>query len=54
MCTHEIQPIQHTHQGEDKKQFHLEPNRYFSKMMRMTTNTHLNIITETIHHYAAG
>jgi len=47
--THEIQPIQHTHQGEDKKQVKLEMNMYFSKLMRMTTSTHLKISTNTMH-----
>ena len=48
-CTHAIQPIQHTHQGEDKKQVQLDPNGYFSKLMCMTTNTHLKISMDTMH-----
>ena len=49
MNTHAIQPIQHTHQGEDKKKFQLELNMYFGKLMRLTTNTHLKIIKDTMH-----
>ena len=41
--THAIQPIQHTHQGEDKKQVQLGLNMYFDKLKRVTTNTHLKI-----------
>ena len=49
VCAHVIQSIQKTHQGEDKKQVQLEPNGYFNKLMHMTTNTHLNISTDTMH-----
>lgn len=52
--THAIQPIQHTHQGEDKKQVQLEPNEYFSKLMHMTTSTHLKINTDIMHKCAAN
>ena len=48
-CMYEIQPIQHTHQGEDKKQVQLGLNMYFGKLMRMTTSTHLKINTDTMH-----
>ena len=51
--THAIQPIQHTHQGEDKKQVQLEMNMYFSKLMRMTTSTHLKSSTDTMHQCVA-
>ena len=53
-CTHEIQPIQHTHKGEDKKQVQLGLNMYFGKLMCMTTNTHLNIRTDTMHQFVAS
>ena len=46
--THATQPIQHTHQGEDKKQVQMELNMYFGKLMCMTTNTPLNINTNTM------
>ena len=52
--THAIQPIQHAHQGEDKKEVQLGLNMYFSKLMCMTTNTHLNIITNTINQCVVG
>ena len=45
---HAFQPIQHTHQGEDKKQVQLELNMYFGKLMHMTTNTHLKISMDTM------
>ena len=54
MCTHAIQPIQHTHQGEDKKQVQLELNMYFGKLMCMTTNTHLKISMDTMYQCVAG
>jgi len=47
--THVIQPIQQTHQGEDKKKVQLELNMYFGKLMCMTTNTHLKISMDTMH-----
>lgn len=47
--THAIQPIQHTHQGEDKKNFQLGLNMYFGNLMRMTTSTHLKINMEIMH-----
>lgn len=47
--THAIQPIQHTHQGEDKKQVQLELNMYFDKLMRMTASPHLKISTDIMH-----
>ena len=47
--THAIQPIQHTHQGEHKKQVQLELNMYFDKLMCMTTITHLKISTDNMH-----
>ena len=50
LCMHVIQPIQHTHQGEDKKQVQLKLNMYFSKLMHITTSTHLKIIKNNIHH----
>ena len=43
VCMHATQPIQHTHQGKDKKQVQLELNMYFDKLMHMTTNTPLKI-----------
>jgi len=52
--THAIQLIQHTHESEDKKQVQLELNMYFGKLMRMTSSTHLNIITYTMHKCVAG
>ena len=52
--THVIQPIQHTHQGEDKKQVQLGLNMQFGKLMRMTTNTHLKISTDTMHQCVVG
>jgi len=54
VCTHAIQPIQHTHQGEDKKQVELELNMYFGKLMHMTTNAHLKINTDTMHQGVSG
>jgi len=51
---HVIQPIQHTHQGEDKKQVQLGLNIHFGKLMRMTTNTHLKISMDTMHQCVAG
>ena len=47
--THAIQPIQHTHQGEEKKKIQLGLNMYFDKLMCMTTSTHLKISMDTIH-----
>ena len=52
--TNAIQTIQHDHQGEDKRQVQLGPNMYFSKLMRMTTNTHLKIGTSTMHQCVVG
>ena len=52
--THVIPPIQHTHQGEDKKQVQLELNMYFSKLMHMNTNAHLKISTDTMHQCVFG
>jgi len=49
VCVFAIQPIQHTHQGEDKNQVQLELNMYFGKLIRMTTSTHLKINMETMH-----
>lgn len=54
MCTHAIQPIQHIHQGEDKKQVSQERNMYFGKLMHITINTHLKINIDTMHHCVAG
>jgi len=54
VCTHAIQLLQHTHQGKDKKQVHLEMNMYFDKLMRMTTNTHLKINIDTMHQCVFG
>jgi len=51
---HEIQPIQHTPQGEDKKKVQLELNMYFGKLMHMTTNTHLKFSMDTMHQCVAG
>ncbi len=51
---HAIQLIQRTHQGEDKKQVQLELNMHFGKLMRMTTNTHLKINTNTMHQCVAS
>ena len=51
---HAIQPIHHAHQGEDKKQVELELNMYFSKLMPMTTNTHLKIEINTMHECVTG
>ena len=48
-CMHAIQPIQHTHQGEDKKQVQLGLNVHFGKLMHMTTRAHLKINTDTMH-----
>ena len=52
--THAIQPIQHTHQGEDENQVQLALNVYFGKLMCMTTSTHLKISTDTMHQCVAG
>jgi len=52
--THAIQPIQHTHQAEDKRKVKLELNMYFSKLIRMTTSTHLKINTDTMHQCVSG
>ena len=54
VCTHEILPIQHTHQGKDKKQVQLELSMYFDKLMRMTTSTHLKINMDTMHQCVVG
>lgn len=54
VCTHAIQPIQHTHQGEDKKQVQLETNMYFCKLMHMNTCTHLKISMDSIHQCVAS
>jgi hypothetical protein len=53
VCMHAIQPIQHTHQGEDKKQVQLELNMYFDKLMCIT-HTHLKISTDTMHQCVSG
>ena len=53
-CTHAIQPIQHTYQGEDKKQVHLGLNMHFGKLMRMTTSTHLKISMDIMHQCVSG
>jgi len=52
--THAIQPVQHTHQGEDKKQVQMDLNMYFDKLMRMTIGKHLKISIETMHQCVAG
>ena len=52
--THAIPPIWHTHQGKDEKQVSLELNMYFDKLMRMVTNTHLEISADTMHQYVCG
>lgn len=52
--THATQPIQHTHQGKDKKQVQLALNMYFDKWMWMTTSTHSNISMETMHQSVAS
>ena len=54
MHTHALQPIQHTHQGKDKKQVQLEQNMYFGKLMCTTINTQLNINTEIMHQCVVG
>lgn len=46
---HVIQPIEHTHQGKDKKQVQQGLNMYFGKLMCMITNTHLKISMDTLH-----
>ena len=51
---HAIQPIQHTHQVEDKKQVQLGLNMYFGKLMHMSTSTHLKINTDTINQCVVG
>ena len=53
-CTHAIQPIQRTHQGEEKKQGQLGLNMHCDKLMGMTTSTHLNISTGTMHQCVFG
>jgi len=53
-CMHAIQPIQHTHEGEDKKQVQLGLNMYFDKLKHMTTSTHLNINTNTMLQCVSG
>ena len=53
-CMHEIQPIQHTHQGKDKKQVQLGLNMHFGKLRRMNTNTHLKISTDNMHQCVAS
>jgi len=50
---HAIQPIQNTQQGEDKKKVQLVLNMYFGKFMRMITNTHLKMNTNTMHQCVA-
>ena len=49
-----IQPIQHTHQGEDKKQVQLGLNMYFGMLMHVATSTHLKINTNTMHQCVSG
>lgn len=51
---HAIQPIQHTHKGEDKKQVQRGLNMYFGKLMCMTTSTHLEINMDNMHQYVVG
>ena len=51
---HAIQPIQHTHQGEDKKQVQLGLDMHFVKLMCMTTNTHFKIRMDTMHQCVSG
>jgi len=51
---HETQPIQHTHQGEDKKEVQLKLNMYFGKLMCMTTITHMKISTDIMHRCVAS
>jgi len=54
VCIHVIPPIWHTHQGEEKKQFWLDLNMYFDKLMHMVTSTHLKINTDTMDQYVVG
>lgn len=49
-----MQPIQCTHQGEDKKQVQLGLNMYFSKLMHMTTSAHLKISMDIMHQCVFG
>ena len=51
---HAIQPIQRTHQGEDKKQIQLELNMYFGMLMHMNTSTHLKISMDIMHQCVVG
>ena len=51
MRTHATLLIQHTHQGEYKKKAQLKLNKYFIKVMHMTTNAHLKINTNTMHQF---